>query len=233
MQITPFNFKENQVRTLLLDEKPWFIGKDIAESLGYKNTRDAIATHVHEEDKRSTVVKHDTASGSSKATIINESGMYALVFGSKLEAAKEFKRWVTSEVLPAIRKTGKYEAQKPYQLTIVDLEKADALIERHGGHDAYSRQLIRDRALNIVGESTKLLGDPEFKTVAALYPHRKDISKIGKKAAKLARQNGIELSTVVKYVNGEQRRVKCYSRGQEWVVHHAVEIIDGSLKNTG
>ena len=76
------------------------MGKDVAAALGYSNTRDAISKHVHEDDKG--VSKCDTPSGKQDMTIINESGLYALIFGSKLESAKRFKHWVTSEVLPAI-----------------------------------------------------------------------------------------------------------------------------------
>ena len=95
-----------QVRTLIKDGQPWFVAKDVAEILGYSNPRDAISKHVDAEDKG--VANCDTLGGKQELTIINESGLYALVFGSRLETAKRFKRWVTSEVLPALRKTGAY-----------------------------------------------------------------------------------------------------------------------------
>lgn len=92
-----------------LDNEPWFVGKDVASALGFTNPRDAIATHVFKEDKGVEII--DTLGGKQKMTIINESGLYALVFGSRLETAKQFKHWVTAEVLPAIRKTGGYIAE--------------------------------------------------------------------------------------------------------------------------
>lgn len=95
-----------EVRTILINEEPWFVGKDVATSLGYSNTRDALMAHVEEEDKG--VVKCDTPGGKQDMVAVNESGLYALIFGSKLESAKRFKRWVTSEVLPSIRKHGGY-----------------------------------------------------------------------------------------------------------------------------
>jgi len=95
-----------QVRTLVKDGQSWFVAKDVAEILGYANPRDAISKHVDAEDKG--VANCDTLGGKQELTIINESGLYALVFGSRLETAKRFKRWVTSEVLPALRKTGAY-----------------------------------------------------------------------------------------------------------------------------
>lgn len=103
--------KFGKVRTVVIDGEPWFVGKDVAEALGYANTRDALATHVEEEDKK-TVVISDGKRGNPNQVIINESGLYALIFGSRLKSAKEFKHWVTSDVLPSIHKTGKYEANK-------------------------------------------------------------------------------------------------------------------------
>lgn len=107
-----------ELRTVEMNGEPWMVGKDVATALGYKNPRDAIARHVDAEDKG--VVKHDTPSGEQEMVIINESGLYSLVLGSKLPTAKKFKRWVTSEVLPSIRKTGGYIAGQD-QLTPEEL----------------------------------------------------------------------------------------------------------------
>lgn len=102
-----FNNEEfGQLRTTEINGEVWFVGKDVATILGYSNPRDAINKHVDEEDKG--VAKCDTLGGVQELTTINESGVYALVFGSKLQSAKKFKHWVTSEVLPSIRKTGGY-----------------------------------------------------------------------------------------------------------------------------
>ncbi len=105
-----FNFHDNQVRTLLINDEPYWVGKDVAEVLGYKNMRDALSKHVDDEDKG--VAKCDTLGGKQDLTIINESGLYSLVLSSKLPQAKEFKRWVTKEVLPTLRKTGSYRIPK-------------------------------------------------------------------------------------------------------------------------
>lgn len=106
-----FNNPEfGDIRTVDQNGEPWFIGKDIATALGYKNPRDAITRHVDSDDKG--VVKHDTPSGEQEMVIINESGVYSLTFSSKLEGAVRFKRWVTSEVLPTLRKTGSYMMPK-------------------------------------------------------------------------------------------------------------------------
>jgi prophage antirepressor-like protein/lambda repressor-like predicted transcriptional regulator len=95
-----------QVRAMEIDGVPWFVGKDVASILGYSNSRKALGDHVDDEDKG--VTSCDTPGGTQKLTIINESGLYSLILSSKLPSAKEFKRWVTSEVLPLIRRTGFY-----------------------------------------------------------------------------------------------------------------------------
>jgi prophage antirepressor-like protein len=94
------------IRTVEIDGEVWFVGKDVAEALGYEKPSDAVRKHVDDDDKG--ISKMETPSGMQNMTIINESGLYALVFGSKLDSAKKFKKWVTSEVLPAIRKNGSY-----------------------------------------------------------------------------------------------------------------------------
>lgn len=122
-----FNFKNNEfglIRTLTLKGEPWFVGRDVAESLGYAEPRSAISKKVDTEDKG--VAEMETPSGKQKVTIINESGLYSLIFGSKLESAKRFKRWVTSEVLPSIRKTGGYQKQlSPQEMMRIQLGMID------------------------------------------------------------------------------------------------------------
>lgn len=101
-----------QVRTVEREGEPWFVGKDVAQTLGYSNTKDALARHVDDEDKRQEdgVVILDPMGREQHPTIINESGLYSLVLSSKLPTAKAFKRWITSEVIPSIRKNGGYIA---------------------------------------------------------------------------------------------------------------------------
>lgn len=102
-----FNFEGNEVRTIVIENEPYFVGKDVAGVLGYKRATKAIQDHVDIEDKDEVPIQ-DSIGRLQQTPIINESGLYALIFGSKLESAKRFKRWVTSEVLPAIRKHGAY-----------------------------------------------------------------------------------------------------------------------------
>lgn len=100
------NEEFGQVRTIVINNEPWFVGKDVATALGYANPKNAVPKHVLDEDKLSTQIEY--AGQRRTVTVINESGLYALIFGSKLESAKRFKHWVTSEVLPSIRRTGNY-----------------------------------------------------------------------------------------------------------------------------
>lgn len=100
------NEEFGEIRTVLVDGEPWFVGKDVASALGYAKPADAIGKRVDLEDRG--ISKMETPSGRQDMVIINESGLYSLIFSSKLESAKRFKHWVTSEVLPSIRKTGEY-----------------------------------------------------------------------------------------------------------------------------
>ncbi|HDE3156168.1 TPA: ORF6C domain-containing protein [Staphylococcus aureus] len=108
-ELQTFNFEELPVRTLEVDGEPYFVGSDIAKILGYQKPQNAIATHVDLEDKTTTLIQGTGSNYKSNAVIINESGLYSLIFSSKLENAKRFKRLVTSEVLPTLRKTGAYQ----------------------------------------------------------------------------------------------------------------------------
>ena len=117
------------IRTVELDGEPWLVGKDVAEALGYTNPRKALIDHVDDEDKG--VTKCYTPGGDQDMTIINESGLYSLVLSSKLPTARKFRRWVTSEVLPSIRKTGRYTA-KPmtsYQQMMAETRRRNAQIQ--------------------------------------------------------------------------------------------------------
>lgn len=110
-EMTTFTNSEfGAVRTMTIDGEPWFVGKDVASILGYANSRDALAKRVDDEDKG--VANCDSLGGKQEAIVINESGLYSLVLSSKLPTAKRFKRWVTGEVLPALRKHGIYAADE-------------------------------------------------------------------------------------------------------------------------
>lgn len=165
------NQEFGQVRTLTLNDEPWFVGKDVAEALGYSNSRNAVPKHVSKEDSLRTQIEY--AGQRREVTVINESGLYALIFGSKLESAQKFKRWVTSEVLPTLRKTGQYQVK---ELSGQEL-MAKALIEAQSVLAAKDKQIeeMKPKALFAdavsasedcipIGELAKFLSQNGIKT---------------------------------------------------------------------
>lgn len=162
-----FNNPEfGQIRTITDNDGIYFVGKDVAQALGYSNQRDALARHVDDEDKG--VVKRDTPGGVQDVTTINESGLYSLVLSSKLPSAKRFKRWVTSEVLPALRRQGGYMLananETPEQimaraLKIADeaLKRKDALIEEMKPKALFADAVGASDNTCLVGELAKML----------------------------------------------------------------------------
>lgn len=129
------NQEFGSVRTLTLNDEPWFVGKDVAKALGYADTFGALKKHVMGEDKLNCQI--DSSGQKRDMTCVNESGLYSLIFGSKLESAQKFKRWVTSEVLPALRKTGQYQVK---ELSGSEL-MAKALIEAQSVLAAKDKQI--------------------------------------------------------------------------------------------
>jgi prophage antirepressor-like protein len=123
------NSRFGEVRTTVIDGKPYLLGKEVAEILGYKNTRDALLKHVDSEDKTTVAFRVSNTNYVSRAVFINESGVFSLIIRSNLPQAKDFKRWVTHEVLPAIRKTGGY-IQVSHELTDEEImERATKLAD--------------------------------------------------------------------------------------------------------
>ena len=167
------------IRTVEINGEVWFVGKDVAKSLGYSNDRDAIAIHVFDGDKG--VGKLDTVGGKQKMTIINESGLYALIFGSKLESAKRFKRWVTSEVLPSIREHGTYMTQEFIQKT---LDNPDYLI-------AIATKIKEEREARKKLEA-KLKEDEPHAILGRAITTAKTSILIGD-LAKILNQNGVDI----------------------------------------
>ena len=140
-----FNNEEfGEIRTLLIEGEPWFVGKDVAIALGYANPLKAIRDHVDNEDK--TVNVSFTVNG-TKAILVNESGVYCLIFKSKLATARKFKRWVTSEVIPAIRKHGAYMTAETLYKTISDPRELAKLLTALADEKDKNKKLTADNAL--------------------------------------------------------------------------------------
>ena len=178
-ELQTFNFEELPVRTLTVDKEPYFVGKDVARILGYKWTADAIRDHVELEDKG--VGKIQTPGGMQNVTIINESGLYSLIFSSKLESAKRFKRWVTSEVLPAIRKHGLYATDNVIKNT---LNNPDYIIN-------ILTEYKKEKEHNLVLEQQVKENKP--KVLFADSVAGSDNSILVGELAKLLKQNGIDV----------------------------------------
>ncbi|QOP49027.1 phage antirepressor [Lacticaseibacillus paracasei] len=178
-QLQHFDFKGQQVRTVVVDNEPMFVGKDVADILGYQNGSRDVNTHVEEEDRLKYQI--GTSGQAREMTIINESGLYSLVISSKLPTAKEFKHWVTHEVLPSIRKHGAY-------MTPETIEKA-----------IYDPDFIINLATQLKNEQAKtaaLKADNETMKPKALFADAVATSHtsilIGD-LAKLIRQNGVDI----------------------------------------
>ncbi|SUM72797.1 BRO-N domain-containing protein [Staphylococcus hominis] len=129
-ELQTFNFEELPIRTMKVDDEPYFIGKDVAEVLGYKDVSSAVSKHVDDDDKTTLLIQQDGSNYKSRTTLINESGLYSLIFSSKLESAKRFKRWVTSEVLPQLRRTGTYSVNPTIQELANNPELIKMLVEQ-------------------------------------------------------------------------------------------------------
>ena len=191
-----FNNDEfGEIRTVQINEDVWFVGKDVAAALGYSDTADAIRTHVDEEDKHHVKVGEIPTLKTSNygAYLINESGVYALVFGSKLESAKRFKHWITSEVLPQIRKTGSYAVAKtPTEMLVLMAQEMD--------RQAKAVEEVKEDVKRL--ESKIMTVPREYYTIAGyanLKGKKVDITKarqIGIYAGRLSRKYGYEIGQV-------------------------------------
>ena len=183
-EITVFNNDEfGSIRTWVVDDEPWFVGKDIATILGYAKPENAIANHVDDEDKTSTLIQGSGSNYKSKAILINESGLYSLILSSKLPSAKKFKRWVTGEVLPSIRKIGSYGkpmsqleiAQYSINLLIEQERKMKAL-EAQQGEQVKRLDIIDSRLEVLNGVHIEGTGRDRLNAMVRAYVVKKGIS---------------------------------------------------------
>lgn len=172
-EVQLFNFENHEVRSLLINSEPWFVGRDVAEVLGYKKPENAIANHVDDDDKTTTLIQGIGSNYKSKTIIINESGLYCLVLSSKLPSAKKFKRWVTSEVLPALRKTGQYQ------------------VKELSGSELMAKALIE--AQSVLAAKDKVIEEMKPKVVFADAVATSHTSILVGELAKILKQNGIDM----------------------------------------
>lgn len=190
-EIIPFKYNDIEVLAVVIDGEPWFLANDVADVLGYSNTSAAVSQHVDPEDvTHTTLALHEGSRVvTRKRPLVNESGLYALTFGSKLTGARAFKRWVTREVLPSIRKTGSYAIGQPVELTGPEL-MAKALLEANSTLQAQAQALLEAK--------------PKVEAFEAFLSSNGDYS-VGEAAKVLARDHQI--------VTGEKR---LFSQLEAW-----------------
>lgn len=164
-----FNFEGNEVRTLKINDEPYFVGNDVAKILGYSNYRKAVFEHVDDEDKLRTQIRY--AGQNREVTVINESGLYSLILSSKMPNARKFKHWVTSEVLPAIRKHGAYMTDEKafdvvnnkdglaslLQQAADQLRAKDIQIEKMKPKALFADSVATSKSTVLIGELAKIL----------------------------------------------------------------------------
>lgn len=174
-EVQLFNFENHEVRSLLINSEPWFVGKDVADVLGYSNSRKAMADHVDDEDKEVLTSRNVTLENipNRGITVVNESGLYSLILSSKLPSAKKFKRWVTSEVLPALRKTWQYQ------------------VKELSGSELMAKALIE--AQNVLAAKDKQIEEMKPKALFADAVATSHTSILVGELAKILKQNGIDM----------------------------------------
>lgn len=181
-KMTLFTNEElGSVRALEIDGEPYFVGKDVAVALGYAKPENAISAHVDQEDKTTTLIQGDGSNYKSKTTLINESGLYSLILSSKLPKAKEFKHWITAEVLPIIRKTGGYVNDTKQ---FVDYYFADC--------NTYGREAIT----LMLNETKRMANQLKAQAPKVLFAEAVEGSKTSIPVgdlAKLIKQNGVDI----------------------------------------
>lgn len=196
------NEEFGEIRTVTVNSEPWFVGKDIAEVLGYAEPRSAVSKKVEECDRG--VAEMETPSGKQNMTIINESGLYALIFGSKLESAKRFKHWVTSEILPTIRKTGGY------------VSNDDMFINTYLPFADDQTKLLFKSTLETVKKLNKKIEEDKPKVLFANAVETAQNSILIGDLAKLIKQNGVNI--------GQKRLF-------DWMRENGYLIKNGTSKN--
>jgi prophage antirepressor-like protein len=196
------NAEFGKVRTIVIDNEPWFVGKDVATALGYADAFGAVKKHVDEEDRQNC--QNDSFESPRGMTVINESGVYSLVFSSKLPTAKAFKRWVTSEVLPAIRKYGGYMTSEKVEEALINPDVMIRLLT-----DLKAERQKRQALSKLADERGKQVAELAPKELFADAVSASETSILIGSLAKLLKQNGIDIG---------QKRLFGWLREHGWLI---------------
>lgn len=209
-EVQVFNFETNDVRTVVIEGEAWFVGKDVADALGYVKSRNALTKHVDEDDALKQGVT-DNLGRSQETTLINESGVYSLIFGSKLESAKRFKKWVTTEVLPEIRKTGSYASKPMTELEQISLlaKGTTQLNQRLDGVETKVDTYIENQPLNATdyGAVNRAVNHHVYAYAAIHHIPKENVSPLFK-----------DLGNQIKQVTGAGNRSRIKSKDYEAVI---------------
>lgn len=194
-----------KVRSVMINNEPWFVGKDVAEILGYKKPENALSVHVDKEDKTTTLIQGIGSNYKTTVTIINESGLYSLILSSKLPSAKEFKRWVTSEVLPSIRKHGIYATE---ELEDKILNNPDFLIKvlTELKEERKQKELLTEKNKEQRKEISKLKPKAEIADILTNVDDRLDMGQFCKVINK---ENGIKIGRNNLFKLLRSKRILC------------------------
>lgn len=227
-ELQTFAFENKEIRTVVKDNQPWFVGKDVADVLGYSNTRDALQKHVDVEDK--DVANRDTLGGNQNLVVINESGLYSLILKSQLPGAKQFKRWVTSEVLPSIRRHGAYITEDVMAKTLNDPNYIIGLIQSI----AQAKQELNIKN-QIIGElkpkadyMDRILKSKSLVTITQIA---KDYGMSGKALNKALHEYGIQYKQSEQWLLYEKYQNKGYTHS-ETIVIEDIPGLDKVVMNT-
>lgn len=204
MEIQEFNFDGNNVRTTVIGNEPYFVGKDVAEVLGYTKTRNAIASHVDDDDKKEAPIQ-GALGGTQSMIVINESGLYSLILSSKLPTAKKFKRWVTSEVLPTIRKHGAYMTDAKAAAIVTDKNALADLLQQ-------AADQLKEKDVKI----ERLTAELEVSNKKATYLDLIVETKDGMTATQVAQDYGVSAKkfNALLHALGVQRKVN-----EQWILY--------------
>lgn len=228
-QIKSFKNEEfGQVRTLLIDNEPYFVGKDVAEILGYSDTSDALKKHVDDEDKMGRQIA-DSLGRMQNTKVINESGLYSLILSSKLPNAKKFKRWVTSEVLPSIRKTGGYigtdENMSDEEIMAKALMVAQNTIDK-------KNELLKAKEKELINTKADLDTKNKFINQIAVSENSLKVVEV----AQIASKKGIKIGQNKLWNKlrewGLIKKNSKYDPKQEYIDRGYFEIVEGTKENS-
>lgn len=220
-----FNFENHNVRALMIDDEPYWVGKDVASVLGYMKPTDAVRKHVDVEDRG--ISKIETPSGVQEMTVINESGLYSLILSSKLPSAKRFKRWVTSEVLPALRKTGGYKLpDNPMDILKLTYEALNQTNESVAQHEYRIKELEDNKLLN-PGEYNYISKAVKNKVKQVMNELNMDLK--GKQKSQIYKAINRDLNCFIGIKTRSQFKAKDFDKALEFVQNWQLSYTDKKI----